>query len=187
MRSRVEIIDGSIIGHCLFSLSCRLDRHPSSEGFPILFSESACERTSGNRHELRLTNENENSIFPLWKRGMKGDFIDEYLFKKSPLTPLCQRGVYFRVNDIISRLIKSLIIACTSSGRHSGSILSGNPVVFFAKVTGCRIESGMTEREKIREYHYETVNNIVNFQSNIEPDQETAQIIFPTFILCCYG
>jgi hypothetical protein len=32
-------------------------------------------------------------IFPLWKRGMKGDFkINEFI--KSPLTPLCQRGVF---------------------------------------------------------------------------------------------
>jgi hypothetical protein len=40
-----------------------------------------------------LTNEYENIIFPLWKRGMKGDFkINEFI--KSPLTPLCQRGVF---------------------------------------------------------------------------------------------
>jgi hypothetical protein len=51
-----------------------------------------------------LTNEHENIIFPLWKRGMKGDFkINEFI--KSPLTPLespfltgltplCQRGVF---------------------------------------------------------------------------------------------
>jgi hypothetical protein len=41
----------------------------------------------------RLTKGHENIIFPLWKRGMKGDFkINEFI--KSPLTPLCQRGVF---------------------------------------------------------------------------------------------
>ena len=33
------------------------------------------------------------SSLPLWKRGMKGDFTNNF-FKKSPLTPLCQRGGY---------------------------------------------------------------------------------------------
>jgi len=35
----------------------------------------------------------EKIIFPLWKRGMEGDFIDKR-FIKSPLTPLCERGVF---------------------------------------------------------------------------------------------
>jgi hypothetical protein len=49
--------------------------------------------TSGNRHELRLTKEHENILLPLWKRGIEGDFkINEFI--KSPLTPLCQRGVF---------------------------------------------------------------------------------------------
>jgi len=32
-------------------------------------------------------------IFPLWKRGIEGDFMKKYISIKSPLAPLYQRGV----------------------------------------------------------------------------------------------
>jgi hypothetical protein len=30
---------------------------------------------------------------PLWKRGIEGDFLNTFISIKSPLAPLCQRGV----------------------------------------------------------------------------------------------
>jgi hypothetical protein len=50
-------------------------------------------RQAGIDMSYWLTKENEN-MFPLWKRGMKGDFKINGSIIKSPLTPLCQRGVF---------------------------------------------------------------------------------------------
>jgi hypothetical protein len=44
---------------------------------------------------LLATQEHENIGYPsLWKREVRRDFCSEDTITKSPLSPLCQRGVF---------------------------------------------------------------------------------------------
>jgi hypothetical protein len=48
---------------------------------------------------LRSTEEHESTGYTsLWKREVRRDFYDDGMIKKSPLSPLYQRGVFFGDN-----------------------------------------------------------------------------------------